>query len=560
MQKSCKNCQQNFEITDEDLKFYEKISPEFNGKKYLIPAPKLCPDCRLQKKLIFRNERTLYKRKCDLSAKEIISVYAPDSPYKVYDQKEWWSDKWDAIKYGKKFDFSKTLNEQIKSLYIDVPHASLNTTNVENSYFTNYALNQKNCYLIFGAGNNEDCMYGKFIVFSKDVVDCLTLYTSEFCYEGIASEKCYNCQFFLYCKNCNDCLMIQDCQSCNNCIACFGLRFKEYCYLNEYLGKEKYEEIKKEFSNLSISKIDFLRKQLNELKLKLPHISSHIFASENCTGDSIFNCKNCLYSFDAKESENCKYIYFAPKTIETMDCVFCAPDGNQFCYNLCSTVGLRSSISNFYTWYGNDIYYSIECHHCTNLFACIGLKQKNFCILNKQYTKEEYEKLVPKIIEHIQKTNEWGEYFDHSISPFAYNETIAQEYFPLSKNEIINKGYKWRDEITEIPNVKKIIEASLLPETISEIPDDILNWAIECEITKKPFKIIKQELDFYRKMNLPIPHLHPNERHKNRMALRNPGKLWTRNCMKCNSEILTTYSPDRSEIVYCEKCYLEFVY
>jgi len=30
-----------------------------------------------------------------------------------------------------------------------------------------------------------------------------------------------------------------------------------------------------------------------------------------------------------------------------------------------------------------------------------------YCILNKQYSKEEYEELVPKIIEHMQKTGEW---------------------------------------------------------------------------------------------------------------------------------------------------------
>jgi Zn ribbon nucleic-acid-binding protein len=63
--KSCKNCNSSFEITDKDLEFYEKVSPSFNGKKYLIPSPTFCPDCRQQRRLTFRNERKLYKRKCD---------------------------------------------------------------------------------------------------------------------------------------------------------------------------------------------------------------------------------------------------------------------------------------------------------------------------------------------------------------------------------------------------------------------------------------------------------------------------------------------------------------
>jgi hypothetical protein len=96
-----------------------------------------------------------------------------------------------------------------------------------------------------------------------------------------------------------------------------------------------------------------------------------------------------------------------------------------------------------------------------------------------------------------------------------------------------------------------------LPADIKDIPDDILNWAVECEVTSKPFRIIKQELDFYRKHSLPIPRRHPDQRHLDRMSLRNPRRLYDRSCDKCGVDIRTTYSPDRSEIVYCEGCYGE---
>jgi len=121
-------------------------------------------------------------------------------------------------------------------------------------------------------------------------------------------------------------------------------------------------------------------------------------------------------------------------------------------------------------------------------------------------------------------------------------------------------GFKWLDYEAPIPIVEKVIKASQLPDNIKGIPDDILNWAIECESTKKPFKIVPQELKFYRSMNLPIPHRHPEKRHADRMALRNPHKLWNRNCANCGTAIRTTYSPDRPETVYCEQCYLKEVY
>ena len=66
--------------------------------------------------------------------------------------------------------------------------------------------------------------------------------------------------------------------------------------------------------------------------------------------------------------------------------------------------------------------------------------------MNKQYTKEEYEELVPKIIEHMKTplTNpllggegmsERGEFFPMHSSHYAYNETIAQDFFPLTKEQ-----------------------------------------------------------------------------------------------------------------------------
>ena len=103
--------------------------------------------------------------------------------------------------------------------------------------------------------------------------------------------------------------------------------------------------------------------------------------------------------------------------------------------------------------------------------------------------------------------------------------------------------------------MEKIIPASKLPEDISKIPDDILNWAIECEVTGKPFRIIPQELEFYRKHHLPIPRRHPDQRHLDRMKMRNPRKLFERKCDKCGEDMITTYSPERPERVYCEACY-----
>ena len=119
------------------MAFYEKISPTFGDKKYLIPPPTLCPDCRQQRRLSFRNERSLYHRKCNLTGKDMISIYSPDKLYKVYDQEARWSDKWDAIDFGERIDETKDFFSQFNTLNKKVPHISLNTTSNENSKYVN---------------------------------------------------------------------------------------------------------------------------------------------------------------------------------------------------------------------------------------------------------------------------------------------------------------------------------------------------------------------------------------------------------------------------------------
>ena len=97
--KQCRQCKTMFDITDKDMNFYDKVSPIFNNKKYQIPTPTLCPDCRQQRRLHFRNERNFYRRKCDLTGKDMVSIYSPDKPCKVYDQKNRRSDTWNPLEY-----------------------------------------------------------------------------------------------------------------------------------------------------------------------------------------------------------------------------------------------------------------------------------------------------------------------------------------------------------------------------------------------------------------------------------------------------------------------------
>ena len=156
----------------------------------------------------------------------------------------------------------------------------------------------------------------------------------------------------------------------------------------------------------------------------------------------------------------------------------------------------------------------------------------------------------------MKETSEWGEFFPDFLSPFPYNESLAQEYFPMSKEEATERGYKWREKKIIDPSTYEVCK---IPDDITEVDDSVLKQTLVCENTGKPYRLVKPELAFYRKMNLPIPRLHPDERHRQRMALRNPRKLYDRNCPECQKDMKTTYAPERSEKVLCEECYLNAV-
>ncbi len=552
--KNCKQCSHNFSVTDEDRTFYNKISPKFDDKTYSIPEPSLCPDCRQQRRLTFRNERTLYNRNDDLTGKQIVSLYSSDKPNKVYNTHDWWSDKWDPKDHGRDFDFGRPFFEQFQELMTDVPEIALMNDDgkgSENCAFTNDFAYSKNCYLCFVTWYNEDCYYSTGIHHSKDTVDSLDTMKSELIYECIDCNNCYNSVFLKYCNDCTDCYFGYDLKNCKNCFKCASLKNKQYHIENKPYSKEEYDKIiNKEFFK-SYKKFEQAKADFFKFLKKTPQRNVYNINCENCLGNKLHNCKKVV-GFESYECEDSKYIYHCPPV---KDCYDITNTGRaELCYEtLVSNDGYRSLFTNE-CWNTNNSMYCNHCFNCDYIFGCSGLKKHKYCIFNKQYTKEEYNQLVPKIIKHMETTGEWGEFFPISISPFAYNETTAQDYFPLTQNQAQSKNYKWKDKD---PKEYRPQDYNI-PDNIDDIPETIIDEVLACSQCGKNFKIIAQELKFYKKLDLPIPQKCPDCRHLSRMGLRNPRRLWKKECNKCQEEMYATYPTNSDDIVYCEKCYTSF--
>ncbi len=570
MKRICAKSGKEFEVSESDLEYYKKISPQIGNEIYEVPPPSLCLEEREMRRMAWRNERTLYKRTCDATGKEIISEYPPDSPFQVVDVRYYYERNWQVPEC--EFDFERPFFEQFRALLLTTPRpARLTdiTSEENNSIYQNCSAMNKNCYLMFASGGCEGCSYAQTVEFCKDTLDGLVVLHSELCYECIDCLRCYQLIFSQECTACTEGAFLYDCRNSHHCFGCIGLRNQKYCLFNQQLSEQEYKtQVVELYQKLkTTSGVRELQTKMQQMLAHTPHRHAHIEDSEDCTGDFIYNSKNVTDSFMVYDSQDCRYCI---KLYNGKDCIDVSDFGRPGeLMRECITTG-QNAYKTFFCnncWPNcTDLLYCESCKVCRNCFGCTGLKNAEYCILNKQYSKEEYEALVPKIIEHMKKTPlnpplsggkntcEWGEFFPAEHSPFAYNETWSFEYYPLSKAEVQRRGWRWRDEEIEIPKVTKIIPANRLPDSIDDIPDDILNWAIECEETGKPYKIQTSELEYYRKLGIPIPHFHPNVRHTHRMQKRNGRTLRNVSCDNCGSAIQTTRSQQNAKVL-CEACY-----
>ncbi|PIR48592.1 hypothetical protein COU80_02680 [Candidatus Peregrinibacteria bacterium CG10_big_fil_rev_8_21_14_0_10_55_24] len=556
MQRNCIVCGSAFEHTQDEQDFLGRISPVFRGKKYEIPPPTCCADCRLQRRLAYRNEKTLFRRTCDRTGKDIISVHAPGTGFSIYAKEEWWSDQWDPLEYGRDYDFNRPFFEQFASLQKAVPRMALQQEHNENSDYTNNVSYLKNCYLLFSADYSRDCCYGIWIERSRDCLDNFIIDECEMAYECIFSNKIYNSCFIYSSSQCRDSAFLRDCRGCSDCFMCWGLRGKQYCIANVQYSKDEYVAKRAGFPLSSYKNLQACKQRFDALLKDAvqPAMRKHGRVIDS-TGDFLADTQNCSNCYELRFAKDCRNsVGFQVK--DAYDCTYVS---GEFAYESCECFPTPShSAFNLNSYTGNSLFYCDLCmNNCQDLFGCVGMKKAQYCILNKQYTKEEYEELVPKVIDHMRSTGEWGEFFPIALSTFGYNISEANQYFSLRKEQVTRNGWRWQEEVE---SRKPDVTTKEIADDIHDVADSLCDHVFACDVTGKPYKIIPQELKFYRAMGLPIPRRCPDQRHSDRLALRNPRKLWDRACAKCSKPIQTTYQPSRPEVVYCEECYLKEVY
>lgn len=488
------------------------------------------------------------------------------------------------MSYGRDYDFKKPFFVQYRELMEAVPRPALTGTNIVDSEFSHACESCKNCYFVFWSFFSEDSQYGYALLFSKNTFDSYVADNSDHAYEALHSNRLYKVSFGYFSDNCLDSSFIFDCVGCSDCFGCINLRKQKYCIFNEKFSKEEYVSKMKYWDLGSYARLREAKEKFRSLYLKTPHKYAHIINSQNVTGDIIRDAKDCHVCFSALDGvQNCKYVYFGGLNLKDSYDVSGGGVTSELLYEIFGVTGNAERC--LFSAGGSNSRETLYCdwaQNSSNLFGCVSLKHKKYCILNKQYGKTEYETLVEKIKNHMNempyvdkrgRVYTFGEFFPTELSAYAYNESWAFPWYPKSKEEVLKECWKWRDPHER--SYRITLKPENLPDHVRDTPDSILQETIGCmhagtcdEQCSTAFRVTPEELQFYRAMNIALPRLCPQCRNGQRLQWRNGFHLYDRHCMcnqsnhthnsdHCLNKFETTYSFEKPEILYCANCYKE---
>ncbi len=468
------------------------------------------------------------------------------------------------------YDPSRPFFEQMKELRNRVPCMNLivGYSSLVRSDYVNHAGACKDCYLIFNADFCENVLYGSTINHCKDTMDSYLINNSEMVYGSVDSSgtKIF---FSDNCSSCVETYFSKDCNGCLNVIGCYGLRNKSYHIFNQPVSKEAFDSFLKEIRLDTREGVRAMREKADEFFMSFPRRAFYGNQNVNSTGDYMYECKNarnCYQVIGLEDGAYCQNLTLKP-TRDAYDLTEWGMNSERIVDAI--TVGENCANVKYCAgaWANcNDVEYSMYAVSSSNCFGCVNLRKGQYCILNKQYSKEDYEVLKAQIIEDMKKNPyvdskgrvfPYGEFLPYDLSFFAYNESHAAQFWPKDKSEIEALGFKYAEpkESAHAPTVAW----EDVPESISEISDDIMKEILGCVECGKAYRVVVAELALLRRFGFPIPDRCADCRHMARMARVSPPELYERNCGKCGKGITTAYSPSRPETVYCVECYQQEV-
>lgn len=528
---------------------------------FALPLPDLCPQERARTRLAFANEWRFYWRRCSASGKKIYSAFPQSTSFPVYDLQLWLSSQFDPFSYGRDLVPNKPFFEQLSDLWTAVPRPSLRVSSISESTAIHDAERVTHSYWITSSHDVLNCYYSSNLSSCEFVCDCDFVTSSNHCYECL---DCHNSDHLYWSEHCLDCSrssFLSHCKSCSDCLFCANLEGRNYCFFNEQLSREEFEQCMNgyNFGN---------RQELEEAKDKfagflhdkpVPHIETDAAEWTALTGNCLYNTPSAVNAFFCKDSRDlwsCCNLFRAENCLEGLGFGLGLCDSAQFV-----NVGLRAQrILNSVECWGdiNDLNYCSYCTKCSNCFGCVGLNGQQFCVLNKQYSEKEYWELLRQIQALMNKKRSYGHFLPVSFSGIPYNLSAANDYMPLNKVQAALMGLAW-DEAEDNLKPSQLLEQDGnvsdkfgdVPLTADELEPDLAKDALFlCEITAKPFRFFPKEWEFYLQHSIAPPARCFEQRRGERVHKSGLRRLVQRVSEKSKCTLLSAYPAEWRQPVY----------
>lgn len=543
------------DVTDREL--YQQglaIEKEFCDR-YDLPYLNIPPTERLRAIFAYRNDRRLYRRKCDSTGVSIISAYRPDCGFQVVTSDIWWGDSWEGIDYGSAGDPQAAFFPQFSALQRKVPREGTSVVRAENCEYNSHVRESKNCYLSSLAIRSENLLYCYWTVGCRDLLEGFYSTDCELCARCSYVTNCYQCAYLSESANCNECYFSSELRNCKNCLFCCNLSNQNYCIRNQPCSPEEFERERQKYFSGDQASCTQADEVMKEMLLEQPRRAQHSLRSESVLGDHILNSRDVYHAFDVINSDHCFNLTNGGGQFVVHGYSVGFPE----CQHVFSSVTVRNSSQIFFAancWNSFQLWYCDNCVNCKNCFGCVGLKNREFCIFNVQCNEQEYHRLFTLWKKNMVQRGEWGHFFPIENSPFCYDESVAGDFFPLSRAEILNRG--WRavgGAMGSAEEEKSTASHERQGQSRQGDPD-----VGQCKTCQQHYRIVPAERKLCSQFGVPYSLQCPDCRLSEKLHTRNPYSLQERSCLNCKREILTNLSPSAAPSVWCENCFIATVF
>lgn len=549
-ERMCRVTSERFRIDEGDIEMYRLLR---------VPPPTTSPWYRNLRRLCF-SPFAFHQSSCAKTGRAFVGVYRRDSPFTVYHRDVWWSDAWDPKEYARAIDIASPFFSQWEAFSRTVPRLGATSDSASvNSEYTIGGKAVKDCYYVRAGAKSEDILYSVFVIASSACIDAEWIDQCERCYDALRMKECYRVSGSCDVQRSRESSFLFDASDCISCFGGFNLRNRKFVFLGEQLDAETYRQ-KRRAITLGNRSTYLQYRQWYDRGLR--EIAVHPFSRqdgvERCIGTGIANSSGCHYAFEAFDCLNCRYIARTAINVRDSADIASGGFGIERSYEDSSVIAIyavkfSSSIST-----GRDLEYCMDCNNCECCFGCMGLRNARFCILNRQYTEDEYWERVDALKAAMLERGEYGEFFPARMASIPYEDSRAA--FDYS-NSILSEARERFGLWTIGDDPVSQGEPYVPPDDIRDATDTILTETFRCRTTRRSFRITPQELAFLRREDFPLPDQHPDERmHVRHSAFPEPMRLYERACTQCGTKDLSDIPPnDPRQHVLCLVCYRKAV-